>query len=323
MHATLLSLRRGGPVAIWCAIAFAAGAQERGKLIAAEAGGDAAVSSVDLIGDRPLSFTTMKLRSPPRVVVDFADTELAGVPRELSIDDGTLRRVATAAAGQRTARVVIELVAEAEFEVRAQGDRVQVRVPRASPLATAADGQPAGAAGAGPPPAADAAPPPRGAPAGEAVDGAALGAPDSNRLPPPAAAPKAPPAIASAKPGSPRAPSPAGAAKTSLAGSRHAITGIGFRPVGAGEVIVRSDQPLEYGVTGEESWVLLHLPSAAIPLANNRRALDTRFFAGPVARVVPLATAAGTDVRIELRSRAEYQLAQSGGVLTLTFTAAR
>src|SRR5207302_6227905 len=52
---------------------------------------------------------------------------------------------------------------------------------------------------------------------------------------------------------------------------RRSITGIGFRPQGGGEVIVRSDQPLEYGISGEDNAILLHLPSAGIPLSNNRR----------------------------------------------------
>src|SRR5207244_2015446 len=69
---------------------------------------------------------------------------------------------------------------------------------------------------------------------------------------------------------------------------RRAITGIGFRPNAGGEVIVRSDQPLEYGVSGEDHAILLHLPSTGIPLPNNRRPLDTRFFDGPVERVVPV-----------------------------------
>ena len=104
---------------------------------------------------------------------------------------------------------------------------------------------------------------------------------------------------------------------------RHAITGIGFRPINGGEVIVRSDQPLEYGVSDDDNALLLHLPSAGIPLPNNRRPLDTRFFGGPVQRVVPVARENGTDLRIELRGHADYQLAQSGTVLTVTFSAPR
>jgi hypothetical protein len=108
--------------------------------------------------------------------------------------------------------------------------------------------------------------------------------------------------------------------KLAMAGSaRHSITGIGYRPINGGEVIVRSDHALEYGISAEADAVLLHLPAAAIPLANNRRPLDTRYFPGPVARIVPVAVAGGTDVRIELKSHAAYQLQQSGPVLTVTF----
>jgi hypothetical protein len=104
--------------------------------------------------------------------------------------------------------------------------------------------------------------------------------------------------------------------------SRRSITGIGFRPRARGQVIVHSNQPLEYGVSGgDNNALLLHLPSAGIPLANNRRALDTRFFGGPVQRVVPLAVPGGTDVRIELSEHADYQLEQSGSILTVTFSA--
>ncbi|HEX9575746.1 MAG TPA: AMIN domain-containing protein, partial [Myxococcales bacterium] len=99
-----------------------------------------------------------------------------------------------------------------------------------------------------------------------------------------------------------------------------AITGIGFRPQFGGEVIVRSDRPLQYGVSSSDRAVLLHLPNAAIPVANNRRPLDTRFFGGPVQRVVPHEVKGGTEVRIELREPAEVHLNQSGSLLTVSFT---
>ncbi len=99
-----------------------------------------------------------------------------------------------------------------------------------------------------------------------------------------------------------------------------AITGIGFRPQSGGEVIVRSDRPLQYGVSSSDRAVLLHLPNAAIPVANNRRPLDTRVFGGPVQRVVPHEVKGGAEVRIELREPAEVHLNQSGSLLTLSFT---
>src|SRR5207248_4243179 len=78
------------------------------------------------------------------------------------------------------------------------------------------------------------------------------------------------------------------------AGEVH-INGIGFRPLSGGEVIVRSDRPVEYEVSSGENAVLIHLRSARIPLQNNRRPLDTRFFEGAIQRVVPLQVPGGTD----------------------------
>jgi hypothetical protein len=99
-----------------------------------------------------------------------------------------------------------------------------------------------------------------------------------------------------------------------------AITGIGFRPLGAGAVVVRSDRPLEYDVDAHDRQIVLHLRGAAIPLPNNRRPLDTSFFGGPVDRIVPAAVPGGVDLRIELRETAEFQLDQAGGVLTMAFS---
>ena len=384
------------------ALALGAAAEEQGRVLGIRAHGDDRASSVEIDGDRPLSFTTMKLLSPPRVVVDFADAEIAAEERELEIEDGTLRRAAIAQAGLRTARIVIELAVDAEFDVRADGKRVEVRVPRPGAVATAdapADGEAEKVAslpkvslvGSKPPqPPEDAAasrprtlaekaealkktlaeqrhreaeekaarklgrksgakvamkqpaqPQPKPAPE-PAVDSAAKTVaamePPTVEPPPamePPAAPKAPAAAETpAAPKTPAGPKPPAAVERTAepadapsvapshpAARGHRITGIGFRPVRGGEVIVRSDQPLEYGVSDDASAVLLHLPSAAIPLPNNRRPLDTRFFGGAVQRVVPMLVPGGTDVRIELREHAEYQLAQTGSVLTVTFSA--
>ena len=397
-----------------CAFALAA-AEEQGRLVGVRARADAKASTVEIDGDRPLSFTTMKLLSPPRVVVDFADTEVAAEPRELEIEDGTLRRAAVAQAGSRTARVVIELAVDAEFDVRAEGNRVEVRVPRPGAVAdaephgegagdaeaekvaslpkvslvgskpaqppedgrtdrqrTAAEkaealkktlaeqrkreaeekaarklalknGRKVGPRAAPKPPPEPAAQVDRAVPqsspdpaakveramAGPSPEPAAnlerapqvaLPAPAAKlETPQPETVPAPPPAVAEKPPEqAPARPK----TRVAMAGARH-ITGIGFRPIQGGEVIVRSDHPLEYGVSDDAGAVLLHLPSAAIPLPNNRRPLDTRFFHGAVERVVPMPVPGGTDVRIELRQHAEYQLAQNGSVLTVTFAAAQ
>ena len=398
-----------------CALALALGAaaEEQGRLVGVRARADAKASTVEIDGDRPLSFTTMKLLSPPRVVVDFADTDVAAEPRELEIEDGTLRRAAVAQAGSRTARVVIELAVDAEFDVRAEGNRVEVRVPRPGAVAEAEPhGEGAGDAEAEkvaslpkvslvgskpaqPPedgrtdrqrtaaekaealkktlaeqrkreaeekaarklalkngrkvgPRAASKPPPEPAaqvdravpqsspdPAAKVERAVAEPSPEGAaklerapqvtpptpaaklETPQPETAPAPPPAVAEKPPEqAPARPK----TRAAMAGERH-ITGIGFRPIQGGEVIVRSDHPLEYGVSDDAGAVLLHLPSAAIPLPNNRRPLDTRFFHGAVERVIPMPVPGGTDVRIELRQHAEYQLAQNGSVLTVTFAA--
>src|SRR5260370_11061689 len=103
------------------ALVFAARAQEHGRLLEVRAGGDAQASAVELLGDRPLSFTTLKLSGPPRVVVDLADTDLILAERELQVDDVTVKLAAAAAAGSRTAAAGIARAAGAEVDRPAAG----------------------------------------------------------------------------------------------------------------------------------------------------------------------------------------------------------
>lgn len=348
------------------ALAAQASAAQKGHVLAVHSAADEQSSSVYVLADRPLSFTTLKLSGPPRVVVDFADAGISAEDRELAVNDGVIRRVALKQAGSRTARLVIELSQDAEFDVQAMDKRIEVRVPRApAQVAGARPGKGEIAQGATPAaPAEKTAGKDEGAPAAPAKETASAEPADEaekraslpkvalvgpHEAPKATAAAKEPAAPQDARSaeaaekaqtpaedGSDAAPGPPAAAtgsasstppanqrKLAVKGQRRSITGIGFRPVRGGEVIVRSDRPLEYGVSGDARAVLLHLPSAAIPLANNRRPLDTRFFDGPVERVVPLAVAGGTDVRIELKSGAEYQLEQTGSVLTVTFAPSR
>jgi hypothetical protein len=84
-------------------------------------------------------------------------------------------------------------------------------------------------------------------------------------------------------------------------------------------VMVRSDRPLDYAVTGEGRVVVVHLRGAGIPLRTNRLPLDTRFFDTPVLRVVPEPVTGGIDLRIELRGQTRYELSQASGLLTIAF----
>src|SRR5437660_1735619 len=92
--------------AIIALTSVASGAQppgERSRIIALRARADAEASVVELEGDRPLSFTTLRLDAPPRVVLDFADARFDGVPEELPLEDCTVRRAAAAEAPEAPA----------------------------------------------------------------------------------------------------------------------------------------------------------------------------------------------------------------------------
>ncbi len=294
------------------AISLGAWAEERGKVVRLQAGGDAQASAVTIAGDRPLSFPTMKRPDPPRVVIDFADADVAAEQRDLAVDDGIVRRVAIAPAGARTARVVIELQTDAEFDVRATQNDVEIRITRSTQASSAPAGTQTAAQAADPEPSE--------AQVIASLPRVSLVASTPAPAEPPSA--KQPATATATQPATPIAKQPATPAtpRAKLALASAHIIGIGFRPVQGGEVIVRSDHPLEYGVSGDEKAILLHLRSARIPVANNRRPLDTRFFDGPVERVEPLPVAGGTDLRIVLRAPAEYQLEQTGSVLTVTFS---
>ena len=121
-------------------LATAAAGAGGGKLLSVRPVANPDATLVQLEADQPLSFTTLKLLGPPRVVVDLAETEVGGAAVEQEVEDGAVRRIAVAAAGAHTTRIVIELTADVDFDVRARGTKVEVRVPRpatATAIATA------------------------------------------------------------------------------------------------------------------------------------------------------------------------------------------
>jgi hypothetical protein len=343
------------------AILLTGSSASAGHLVAVRAVAGSEATIVQLDADAPPSFTTMKLVSPPRVVIDLADTSAPNVAAQQEVGDPAVRRIAVADAGARTTRVVIELVADAEFDVRASESRVEVKIPRPAVLAAVVQ-TPKGdapkalvpatsvdAAGESPPKAlvpatsvdAAGASPSKALVPATTVDAAGESPPkaDAENTAQPAHAPPAKvipeieeraalptvalvgsPAPASGPVDRPLMPAVPRPAPRPHPAGKAAITGIGFRPQSGGEVIVRSDRPVEYEVSSAESAVLIHLRSARIPLQNNRRPLDTQFFEGLIQRIVPLEVPSGTDIRIELRQRAEVHLEQSGPLLTVSFT---
>ena len=69
-------------------------------------------------GDGPLSFQTMELSGPPRLVIDLKDTATVGVaPRSLAIGDSIVHRVRVARFNAETVRLVMDLVQPVQSKV--------------------------------------------------------------------------------------------------------------------------------------------------------------------------------------------------------------
>ncbi len=329
-------MRTASAIALLATAAAGAGG---GKLLSVRPVANPDATLVQLEADQPLSFTTLKLLGPPRVVVDLAETEVGEAAAEQEVEDGAVRRIAVAAAGAHTTRIVIELTADVDFDVRASGTKVEVRVPRpaiatatatatATPTTTPTATTTTTPNGTGPVTPTVAVTPTVTPTPTVTVTPTVTPTPTVTVTPTPTVTPKRSEIaelreraelptvslVGSQRSGVPPPPARP-AAKTHAS-----ITGIGFRPQDGGEVILRSDRPLEYGVSSSDRAVLIHLPNAAIPVANNRRPLDTRVFGGTVQRVVPQQVKGGTEVRIELREPAEVHLNQTGSLLTVSFT---
>ena len=68
--------------------------------------------------DGPLSFQTMELSDPPRLVIDLKDTATAGAaPRSLAIGDSIVHRVRVARFNAETVRLVMDLVQPVQSKV--------------------------------------------------------------------------------------------------------------------------------------------------------------------------------------------------------------
>ena len=111
--------------ATWASAAFAASSTLKGITYDALPGGAVELHMAFADGPvpQPRIFTT---GNPPRIAVDFADTDNAA-PRHLAIGKGSTSGVSAVAAGGRT-RVVIELMRESTYRSRVQGNQLIVTV---------------------------------------------------------------------------------------------------------------------------------------------------------------------------------------------------
>ena len=385
-------------------LALVAAAAPRNRLASITVRGDGAVETVRIAAARPLDFTTQKLESPPRVVLDLPEAALGDAPAELAVDDGTIVRVRAAEYGSGAAavtRLVIELAVDVDFDVAASGTALEVKVPRAALIALAkprppdvaeAPSAPAPVVEAKAAPVVEAKPAPvvadaePGAEAKAVQDARAdaeLKADESKlaqqaqadaerkaaeakradearadaerkadeakladeakradearadaereadarrRATPPPSLPTVKLLAQSAPP--PDEPEPAPAPPPNLptvkiapAPARADITGLGFRPsAGGGRLLIHTTRALAYVVRQvSPTELILELPGARIARANDRRPLDTAFFASPVTLISPRVVAGGVRIEITLRGPSRYTAAQEPRLLTLDF----
>lgn len=96
---------------------------------------------------------------------------------------------------------------------------------------------------------------------------------------------------------------------------------IGFRSRPAvSEVFIRCDGKARYEIVEQsEGRVVLELMDTSIKLANNQRALDTRFFPGAVTKVQAQAGALGTRVVVDLREPVPFEVTRVGSTIKLHF----
>jgi colicin import membrane protein len=102
------------------------------------------------------------------------------------------------------------------------------------------------------------------------------------------------------------------------------MTWLGFQQFKeVSRVFVRTTEPVKYRVdSSRENMVVLILENTVVPLKNNRRFLDTRFFDSPVTYIQPkVIEGPSQSVRIEitLRRRVPFKEVPTDNVLALEF----
>ncbi len=117
---------------------------------------------------------------------------------------------------------------------------------------------------------------------------------------------------------------PAGGSAQELDNEVKDMSWLGFQQFkDASRVFVRTTEKVKYRVdASRENLVVLILENTAVPLKNNRRFLDTRFFDSPVTYVQPkVIEGPSQSVRIEitLRRRVPFKEVQNDNFLALDF----
>ena len=102
------------------------------------------------------------------------------------------------------------------------------------------------------------------------------------------------------------------------------VNWIGFQQLAdASRVFVRTTEPAKFKIDNSQpNMVVVMLQNTRIPIRNNRRPLDTRYFDSPVryirAKVIE-GPSASVRIEILLRDKVPFQQVQNDNVLSLFF----
>jgi colicin import membrane protein len=102
------------------------------------------------------------------------------------------------------------------------------------------------------------------------------------------------------------------------------LTAIGFQQFADGSrLFVRTNEPVKYRIESTQADVVtLVLDNTRIPLRNNARALDTRYFDSPVSYIQPKViedVSPSVRIDIRLRRRVPYKETQTETLVALDF----
>lgn len=106
------------------------------------------------------------------------------------------------------------------------------------------------------------------------------------------------------------------------------MTGVGFQQFEeASRVFVRTSEKVRYRVdTSRDGMVVLILENTRVPIFNNTRPLDTRYFESPVRWIEakPIeGPSPSVQVEIRLRRRVPFNVSQADTVVAIDFTRSR
>lgn len=114
------------------------------------------------------------------------------------------------------------------------------------------------------------------------------------------------------------------AAAQDLSGELKDLNWIGFQQFKeSSRVFVRTTEPVKFTIdNSRDNLVVLILENTRVPLRNNRRPLDTRYFDSPVRYIYPkVIEGPSSSVRIEihLRGKVPFRQVQTDNILSLYF----